>query len=220
MFKRKKYKTRQSDLIIKEIPDKPPIENQPMEVSSNNNSPMENTVPVEPIENKEDETLKKSMFGLNLFGKKKNKDIKENIKENIKEKVKVKLTEPVEPKQEIKNEIISTILDDDEKLLFSLNALGSLQKDEKLTEKDHLLTVDDRWLFQGLRRWWSEDSRKKSSNKTLIVISTVTERVNKLLENDYLDKIKEENKSKTRSDKLEPPQKKNNLKKIVIIEED
>ena len=97
--------------------------------------------------------------------------------------------------------------------------MGSLQKDEKLTEKDNLLTVDDRWLFQGLRRWWSEDSRKKSSNKTLIVISTVTERINKLLEEDYLDKIKEENKPKTRNDRLETPDEKS-LKKIVIKEED
>ena len=105
-------------------------------------------------------------------------------------------------------QLLTDILDNDEKLLFSLNALGSLQKDEKLTEKDNLLTVDDRWLFQGLRRWWSEDSRKKSSNKTLIVISTVTERINKLLEEDYLDKIKEENKPKTRNDRLETPDEK------------
>lgn len=88
---------------------------------------------------------------------------------------------------------LSNILDTDDKLLFSLNALGDLQKNEKLTEKEELLSVDDRWFFQGLRRWWSNDNQNKSSNKTLEVINQTSIRINKLLDEDFLSQ-KEENK--------------------------
>ena len=107
--------------------------------------------------------------------------------------------------------ILSNILGNDDKLLFSLNSLGSLQKNEKLTEKGELLSVDDRWLFQGLRRWWSEDSRKKSANKTLIVISDVADRITKLLDDDYLARLEKEKKkddSKNSKPGLETPDEK------------
>jgi len=84
-------------------------------------------------------------------------------------------------------------LDTDDKLLFSLNALGDLQKNEKLTDKEELLSVDDRWFFQGLRRWWTDDNQNKSSNKTLNVVTKTSERINKLLDDDFLAK-QDENK--------------------------
>ena len=97
------------------------------------------------------------------------------------------------------------ILDSDDKLLFSLNALGSLQKNEKLTEKDNLLSVDDRW-FQGVQRWWTSDNKIKSSNKTLHVLTETAIRINILLDDDYkaqLDCVK------TKSEKvLECPEEK------------
>ena len=106
--------------------------------------------------------------------------------------------------------ILSEILDNDDKLLFSLNALGSLQKNEKLTEKGNLLSVDDRWVFQGLRRWWTADNKTKSSNKTLQVLTTTAVRINKLLDDDYEARLKDENKSKFLNEKgtLETPEEK------------
>jgi hypothetical protein len=106
--------------------------------------------------------------------------------------------------------ILSEILDNDDKLLFSLNALGSLQKNEKLTEKGNLLSVDDRWVFQGLRRWWTADNKTKSSNKTLQILTTTAVRINKLLDDDYEALLKYENKSKFLNEKvtLETPEEK------------
>jgi hypothetical protein len=91
------------------------------------------------------------------------------------------------PKMEIDPEL-SNILNDDDKLLFSLNVLGSLQKDEKLVEKGDLLSIDERWLFQGLRRWWSGDNKHKSSSKTLMIVTATFNRVKKLLDEEYADK--------------------------------
>jgi hypothetical protein len=106
--------------------------------------------------------------------------------------------------------ILSEILDNDDKLLFSLNALGSLQKNEKLTEKGDLLSIDDRWVFQGLRRWWTSDNKTKSSNKTLHVLTTTTIRINKLLYDDYDALLIDGNKSKILNEKatLETPEQK------------
>lgn len=111
---------------------------------------------------------------------------------------------------EMTDPILSEILDDDDKLLFSLNSLGSLQKNEKLTEKGNLLSVDDRWMFQGLRRWWTADSKTKSSNKTLQILTTTAIRINKLLDDDYDARLKDENKSKILNEKvtLETPEEK------------
>ena len=80
---------------------------------------------------------------------------------------------------------LSSILDEDEKLLFSLQSLGTIRKNEKLTETGELLSIDDRWFFQGLRRWWSEDSRTKSANKILLIINSTVKRIRELLEDDY-----------------------------------
>lgn len=113
------------------------------------------------------------------------------LKENRKIRKKIEYIDIMESKS--LDPILSDILNNDDKILFSLNALGSLQKNEKLTEKGELLSVDDRWFLQGLRRWWSRDDRHKSANKTLIVISAAADRITELLDSDFLSK-KEENK--------------------------
>ena len=110
-----------------------------------------------------------------------------------------------------KDKQLSEILGNDDKLLFNLNALGSLQKNEKIAQFDDLLTVDDRWFFQGIRRWWSEDSKIKSSNNTLLVLSDSSDRINKLLEYDYIAQLEEEKKIKYNPNNklgLEPPEEK------------
>lgn len=113
------------------------------------------------------------------------------LKENGKIRKKIEYIDIMESKSV--DPILSDILNNDDKILFSLNALGSLQKNEKLTEKGELLSVDDRWFLQGLRRWWSRDDRHKSANKTLIVVSAAADRITELLDSDFLSK-KEENK--------------------------
>jgi len=113
------------------------------------------------------------------------------LKENRKIRKKIEYIDIMESKSV--DPILSDILNNDDKILFSLNALGSLQKNEKLTEKGELLSVDDRWFLQGLRRWWSRDDRHKSANKTLIVVSAAADRITELLDSDFLSK-KEENK--------------------------
>lgn len=214
MFKRK-YKTRQNkDLENKEEITKDVITQEPSETVSDDNSSNKQLPelpssykPKSPSYPRKLNHIKKktpkSLFNLNIF------NCKQKVEaNNIKDENKTNKYNSIEKQNTSNDNILTDILNNDEKLLFSLNAIGSIQKDEKLTEKDNLLTVDDRWLFQGVRRWWSEDSRKKSSNKTLIIISTVTERINTLLEEDYLDKIKEENKTKPKYDKLETPDEK------------
>ena len=104
---------------------------------------------------------------------------------------------------------MSEILGDDDKLLFNLNALGSLQKNEKIAQKGDLLSVDDRWFLQGIRRWWSDDSKVKSSSKTLLVLSSCSERVDNLLEYDYIAQLKEQNiKEHSNKTRLETPEEK------------
>lgn len=100
------------------------------------------------------------------------------------------------------NSVLSDILNCDDKLLFNLNALGSLQKNEKIAEKGDLLCVDDRWFLQGMRRWWTEDSKVKSTSKTLNVISVTSDRINKLLEDDYSSKLEKEKKNLHKSEKI------------------
>lgn len=118
------------------------------------------------------------------------KDLEVPKKNNSSTSDEKKVEKIVEKKEEILN--LSTILDTDDKLLFSLNALGDLQKNEKLTENEELLSIDDRWFFQGVRRWWSDDNQNKSSNKTLEVITKTSERINKLLDDDFLAKQEED----------------------------
>lgn len=84
---------------------------------------------------------------------------------------------------------MSEILDEEEKLLFSLKVLGGIQKGEKLTQKNCLLTVDDRWIFQGLRRWYWDDNRDKSLDKVFCVVSESCKEVDNLLDADYLGKL-------------------------------
>ena len=130
----------------------------------------------------------------------------EILKENKKIKEKIEYVDIMESKS--LDPILSNILSNDDKILFSLNALGSLQKNEKLTEKGNLLSVDDRWFLQGLRRWWSDDNRQKSANKTLIVVSAATDRIKELLDNDFLAKIQEDKKKSSDKNIMETPEEK------------
>lgn len=83
---------------------------------------------------------------------------------------------------------LSDILEDDDKLLFCLDTLGNLQKNEKLTEHNGLLSVDNRYYFQSIRRWWSNDDRQKSARKTLLIITSVSKRINDLtIDNNNMD---------------------------------
>jgi hypothetical protein len=157
------------------------------------------------IENSPDVTNKES--------NKKKIDIKENINNinNIKSKVmeNINIMDIMESKN--KDPILSEILGDDDKLLFNLNALGSLQKNEKIAQQGKLLSVDDRWLFQGIRRWWTEDSKVKSASNTLLVLSDSSDRVDTLLECDYIAQLEEEKKTKEKLNNkngLETPEEK------------
>jgi hypothetical protein len=47
----------------------------------------------------------------------------------------------------------------DDYLLFNLNVLSSLKKFDRLKCSDGLISIDDRWPFQGIYRWWSGDSK-------------------------------------------------------------
>jgi hypothetical protein len=88
----------------------------------------------------------------------------------------------VEEKKTEKKKEEKKIMTDDEELLFSLNIIGSVKKDEKMVSKDNLLSIDDRWPFQNVRRWWSEDTRDKSANKVLVIITKTETRLLKLLQ--------------------------------------
>jgi len=47
----------------------------------------------------------------------------------------------------------------DDRLLFNLNVLSSLKKHDRLKCHQNLISIDDRWPFQGIYRWWSGDSK-------------------------------------------------------------
>jgi len=86
-------------------------------------------------------------------------------------------------------EKLVNIIDKDTRLIFDLNALSSVQPDEKLTVINELISVDDRYYLQGFRRWWNSDSRNKSANVTLNVINNVHNRISVLLDEDYESKL-------------------------------
>ena len=93
--------------------------------------------------------------------------------------------------QELESSTMSEILSEDEKLLFSLQVVGSLQKNEKLMNKNGLPSVDDRY-FQGLgRRWYSGDNRHKTSDLIFQLSSDTLARVQILLEEDYRSRLQE-----------------------------
>ena len=87
----------------------------------------------------------------------------------------------MEKKEELKRE--EKIMTDDDELLFSLNIIGSIKRDEKMIQKDNLISIDNRWPFQNLRRWWSDDNREKCANNVLIIISKTEKRILELLNN-------------------------------------
>lgn len=83
---------------------------------------------------------------------------------------------------------MTNILDDDERLLFSLKIVGDLQKNEKLMEKNGLPSVDDRY-FQAITRWYSGDSRHKTSDMIHQLAKDTRQRVQKLLDEDFEDRL-------------------------------
>jgi hypothetical protein len=90
----------------------------------------------------------------------------------------------------------------DEKILFSLRVIGRLQKNEKLTVRDGLPSIDDRY-FKSLSRWYTGDSRHKTSDLIYKLCIQTLERVQELLNQDYESKIiKEENNSAFENKKL------------------
>lgn len=134
------------------------------------NSESEQDTATKPMTDTDD---KKVDFG-ELFVEKKPEEKKELLKDNE------------ETKKGIKKEMsLDDVLTKDDKLLFSLNLIGSVKVNEKLIEKDDLISIDDRWFFQNIRRWWSDDNRDKSSNKILIIISDTEKRLLSLLEGYY-----------------------------------
>jgi hypothetical protein len=145
--------------------------------------------------------------------------------ENIKEDIKVDIKEDIEDKPLNENVIqdkekkkdkniekmdITNNLDEDEKLLFSLQIIGSLQKNEKLTEKNGLPSVDDRY-FQLFTRWYSGDSRHVTSDKVFELSKNTYNRINVLLDEDHKAKILEieKNNSEKKPEKIESPEEKN-----------
>jgi hypothetical protein len=95
----------------------------------------------------------------------------------------------VEPSETVEQLTMADILDDDEKMLFTLKVLGSLEKHEKLKEEDELLAVDDRWWFQGAQRWLTGDSRTKSAERIFALVTDVDKRIHELLDEEYVAKV-------------------------------
>ena len=81
------------------------------------------------------------------------------------------------------------IIDYDTQLLFNLDAVSSIKKDEKITIINNLISVDNRYYFQGIRRWWSNDNRIISANVIIKLINNVHDRIIILLNEDYESKI-------------------------------
>ena len=75
-------------------------------------------------------------------------------------------------------------MDEDDILLFNLNTLSSIKKDQKLMERGHFLCVDDRY-FKIFRRYFTGDNRQKACLKTLEIIKKTEVRVNYLLNRNY-----------------------------------
>ena len=95
-----------------------------------------------------------------------------------------------EPSESVKDESssssvnLATILDSDEKLLFNLKILGSIQKNEKLLIKDDFLSVDDRWV-QSIRRWYDGNNRYLICDTIFQGVTSSCKRVNELLDENY-----------------------------------
>lgn len=79
---------------------------------------------------------------------------------------------------------LSTILDSDEKLLFNLKILGSIQKNEKLLIRDDFLSVDDRWV-QSVRRWYDGNNRYLICDTIFQGVTSACKRVTELLDENY-----------------------------------
>lgn len=84
--------------------------------------------------------------------------------------------------------VMSDILNEDERLLFSLKIIGDLQKNEKLMEKNGLPSVDDRY-FQTFARWYSGDGRQKTSDMIHQLAKETRQRVQSLLDEDYESRL-------------------------------
>lgn len=81
-------------------------------------------------------------------------------------------------------EEMSLKLSDDDKLLLSLQVVGSLQKNEKLTEKNGLPSIDDRYL-QGIFRWYTGDNRLKAASRISELVEDTQKRVQALLDEEF-----------------------------------
>ena len=136
----------------------------------------------------------------------------ENNTESI-EPIKNKENKENKEKREKRERTLSEILEEDDKILFSLQALGGVQKNEKLTENGELISVDDRWFLQGLRRWWSYDSRERSSNKILLIIKKAETKILELLDMDYM--TQEENKKKGSLEYKKQQEENDDRKKLI-----
>lgn len=79
---------------------------------------------------------------------------------------------------------LSTILDSDDKLLFNLKILGSIQKNEKLRIRDDFLSVDDRWV-QSVRRWYDGNNRYFICDTIFQGVTSACKRVTELLDENY-----------------------------------
>ena len=116
-------------------------------------------------------------------------------------------------KKEKRERTLSEILEEDDKILFSLQALGGVQKNEKLTENGDLISVDDRWFLQGLRRWWNDDSRERSSNKILLVVKKAEKKILELLDMDYM--TREQNEKKVSLEYKKQQEENDDRKKLI-----
>jgi hypothetical protein len=125
-----------------------------------------------------------------VANKKESKELKETEEtEKTENPEEAEKTEPPEETKEENKEVIcdeklSQLLDKDEKLIFSLQLIGSLKKYDKLTEKDGLPCIDDS-LFPFITRWLKGDNRQKSASNIFQVVSKTKERICELLEEDY-----------------------------------
>lgn len=84
------------------------------------------------------------------------------------------------------NSSFSYNMNQDEKLIFNLNILGTLQENDKLTQKNDLLCIDESYpLIRPISRMLYNDNRYKSANAIKYILKCVEKRVDTLVDNNY-----------------------------------
>ena len=80
-----------------------------------------------------------------------------------------------ENKNENENAIITV-----ESILTNLKIISNLKPNDKLTIKDNILVIDQPYYYQGVTRWWNQDSRtgtmvelEKIVNDTFTIIDNI-----------------------------------------------